>query len=286
LAGSSISHCAYCAASLVAAADGAPFLPDEYQVWVASEIARYLAYFDGQRRSDAAAINQNLKATVVVAGGLKPLARIMQVSRNTLRSWMRSKSGMGLEAALRWAWITDMPMTVLLCHQIPAKKFRIRPSRAEWTKPAMPARKTPTTESYLKALAEFLIVHPYAVPTKRMLVQRVGGNKKLPAINAIEVVAALGASQRERRLLRRRQMVWAIVCRVHRAFNWAIDHGLSLSSRNICLGLGRGGDMVSPLGRRYFSVLKLQHTRGRSTPNPRKRVPQDVLEFWAHHGVT
>ena len=44
--------------------------------------------------------------------------------------------------------------------------------------------------------------------------------------------------------------------------------------------------MVSPLARKYLSVLKLQHTHGHKMPDPKKRVPQDVLEFWTHHGLT
>lgn len=80
--------------------------------------------------------------------------------------------------------------------------------------------------------------------------------------------------------------VWAIVCRVRHAFERLHASGRSVNSYCLCIQLGGGGDMVSPLARKYFSVLKQQYSRGQPLPDPNKRVPLDVREFWAHHGLT
>ena len=284
--GISIDCCAYCGASLMASVPVALLLPDDYQVWVAEETAGFLAHFDGQKADNRLALIQNMKTTIAVFGGRKPLARILRVALTSLLAWERGDHRMSLAVALRWAWVTSVPIWDLLCRKIAPTEINVQASRSEWSPTPKGVSKAPSSESYLKALAGFLAINPYLIPTKRMLINKAGGHLKHPALNATEVRCALELSQKSRRRLRYKQRIWAIVCRVHRAFTWVQGSGLPLNSRNLCSQLGRGGDMMSPLARKYFSVLKQQHTRGQLMPNPRKRVPLDVREFWAHNGLT
>lgn len=261
-------------------------LPDDYQAWVAEETAGFLAHFDGQKADNRDALVKNMKTTMVAFGGHKPLARMLRVALTSLLAWERGNNRMSLAVALRWAWVTSVPIWELLCRKIAPSEIKVQPSRSEWRPMPKAISMAPSSKSYLKALAGFLAIHPYLIPTKRMLIEQAGGHLKHPALKATEVCCALESSQKSRLRLRYKQRIWAIVCRVHRAFIWVQGSGLPLNSRNLCSQLGRGGVMISPLARKYFTVLKQQHTRGQLMPDPRKRVPLDVQEYWAHNGLT
>lgn len=283
--GVSIVHCSYCGASLTGTAGDGPLLVDDYQVWTASETAALVLAMD-QQKLNPGMLTHNLRVTKTVCGGHKPFARLLQVALNSVLAWERYDNCMRLQVALRWAWVTNVPIGDLLGREIAASEIKIRASRSEWRPQARPVFKTRSSDDYLQALAGFLAKHPYAIPTKRMLIQEVGGHRKHPALNALVVRRALESSKRLRKRLRYKQRVWAIVCREYHAFVRLEKSGAALNSRNLCSLLGRGGDMVSPLARNYFTVLQQQHARGQLMPDPNKRVPQDVREFWAHHGLT
>ena len=44
-------------------------------------------------------------------------------------------------------------------------------------------------------------------------------------------------------------------------------------------------ELIDPVAKRYFYFLKHHYSRGLEMPDPRNRVPQDVIGFWTHFGV-
>lgn len=283
--GASIDHCQCCGSSLSDTNNDSALLPDDYRAWMARETARFLANIDDQQAVPGV-FAQNIKVTMAACGGRRPLSRLLQVALNSLRSWEHGRNRMRLEVALRWAWVTSVPLGDLMCRSISESELKLRPSQCEWRPMGKAPSRKPTSKRYLTALAGILAKQPYVVPTKRMLLRQVGGSQKHPALNTPEVCQALESSKKSRKQLRYKQRVWAIVCRVRQAFAKLQASGLPVNSYSLCIQLGGGGDMVSPLARKYFSVLKQQYSNGHPMPDPNKRVPLDVREFWAHHGLT
>jgi hypothetical protein len=283
--GGSIGHCAYCGGSLAAIKGGTLLMPFDYKMWVAREAAGFLAQMDKQHISQNVTAH-NLAATMVVCGGLKSLSRLLRVSPATLRACERGNSRMKLDLALRWAWVTNLSIGDLMCRNVEMTEIKLRTGQKDWRPRTRHLSQPVSAAAYLEALNAFLASQPYAIPTKKILIRQVGGYPEHPANNAQVVLSVLEESKRSRKRLRYKQRVWAIVCRVYRAFILAERSGRPLNTRNLCRQLGRGGDMASPLAQQYFTVLKQQYTRGQIMPDPKKRVPLDVREFWAHHGLT
>lgn len=275
--------CAWCRELLTTEHDHSVAEPTHYDMWASREIAAFLAHYDS-RPCDPKAVAANLLSTVTICGGIKPMARRLRASPNTARSWLRGTYGMAMESVLRWSWLTSVPAVDLLTREMATSEVRLRDAVPTRQAPSRRKKKCLTPEDYLAALEKFLRHRPLDVPTRTAIARILGGQIKTIAARSQVVKEAISVARRQRQFAARKARIWRTICAIYRAGCWLNKGGRSLTSRNITAYLG-SGLMRGSVAKRYTFSLQQQLNAGRTPPNPIKRLPQDVREFWKHCGL-
>ena len=278
--GSRIARCARCRAPLAKNDQLSVSSPTQYDLWISREIAAFIAHF-ASHASDNGAITANLKATVQICGGIRPLARLLRATPNTVRSWLRGTYGMALESVLRCAWLTSLPAVDLLSREVTVSEISLREAAAPKRGTAHRKQKRLTPEDYTTALGQFLQERPFEVPACTAISRILGGSRKVQATRAPHVREAIAIARHERQVAIKKARIWHMVCDVYRAVSWLNKGARPITSRNITAYLGIAL-MKRPLARHYYFNLQQQLKAGRSPSNPIDRLPQDVQAFWKH----
>ncbi len=278
-----ILRCAWCRMPLTKGHELTGAVPIAYDLWASREIATVIAHFQAHSRNPGAII-ANLETTVERCGGIKPMARQLRASPNSIRNWMRSTHGLALESVLRWAWLTSLSAVDLLCNEVRATDFVLRDAAPKMSGPTRRKRKTLSSEDFLLSLDKFLRERPLDVPSRAVIARILGTNVRIAAARTPRVIEAIAKGQHERRLAKRKAVVWRTVCEIYRAALWLSKAGRSITGANITAFLG-SGLMRGHLAKRYTLTLRQQLNAGRIPPNPNTRLPQDVRAFWKHSGL-
>lgn len=218
-----------------------------------------------------------METTRIVAGGRNAFSAMIGVARATLHSWRHSLAPIKLNQALRWGWLTGLPLSALFSRILTPEEVAIR-RPAVWSKKTR-VTKPPTVEGYLDAIKGCL--GRYQAPTKLILIRCVGGSGKHPLLNSPSVMREFSKARNRVLLIRRKQSVWAAVLRVHEAFVSIVETHANPTQRRV-VDILKSGVMRDPVARRYLNFLRRLHHYGRELPDPKMRVPKDVQGFWEH----
>ncbi len=281
--GSRILRCAWCRAPLTKGHQHSVAALPLYDLWASREIAAFIAHFDS-RRCDPKAVTANLNSTIELCGGVKPAARRLRASPNTIRSWLRGTYGMALDSVLRWAWLTSVSGVDLLSREVVTSEVSLREAAPRKQSLCRSKQKKLIPQDYLSALENFLKDRPLDVPTRTAIARILGGQIKSAAAQAPQVIDAISAARRLRLVAARKARIWRMVYEVYRAASSLSRGGRTITANNITACLG-SGLMRDALAKRYTFSLRQQFSTGRIPPNPINRLPQDVQAFWKHSGL-
>lgn len=274
-----LRQCNYCGEDLTTGTTKTRFpKADPFEEWTTVQTSQLLQHFDF-RKGDLESSLGNWTRAIQKLGGLRPAALALRVGVGSLHGWKEGDIVPGLEGVLRLSWAMQSSIVELLSQPIDA--LTTRAQVLPW-RPRRRRKAAVTEESYLCALAGFLIRHPFEVPSSLLLQRLVGGSHLHPELKKPSIQGALQAARARRHLLRRRHAVWSIVCRMHRAYRACLENKRALTIRNFC---AFGAFMRKPIAKRYFLSLRQQHAAGRQAPNPHDRLPPDVVRYWTHLGL-